>query len=84
MNKFYIIVLCNPPKKGEHMIHIKLAEKLAEKKWTQAQLARKTGIRPNTISDLYNEKASAITFYNLEKICTVLECSIEDFIEIKR
>ena len=47
------------------MIHVKLAVKLAEKKWTQAELARRTGIRPNTISDLYNEVATAITFYNI-------------------
>ncbi len=78
-----MIVLCSLPKKGEAMIHIKLAIRLAEKKWTQAELARRTGIRPNTISDLYNEVATAITFYNLEQICIVLQCKIEDLIEIK-
>lgn len=66
------------------MIHIKLAVLLAKKKWTQAELARRTGIRPNTISDLYNEVATAITFYNLEQICITLQCRIEDLIEIKQ
>ena len=65
------------------MIHIKLAVKLAEKKWTQAELARRTGIRPNTISDLYNEVATAITFYNLEQICITLQCNIDYYIQKK-
>jgi len=66
------------------LIHIKLAVKLAEKKWTQAELARRTGIRPNTISDLYNEVATAITFYNLEQICIALQCNIEDLLYIEK
>lgn len=54
---------------------------LGKKKWTQAELARRTGIRPNTISDLCNETATAITFYNLEKICNVLSCDICDLFQ---
>lgn len=32
------------------MIRILLSSRLGEKKWTQADLARKTGIRPTTIN----------------------------------
>lgn len=39
------------------MIRILLSKKLGELKWTQADLARATGIRPTTISDYYNEIA---------------------------
>lgn len=35
------------------MIRIHLSTRLGERKWTQADLARMTGIRPNTINDLY-------------------------------
>ena len=35
------------------MIRILLSRKLGELRWTQADLGRKTGIRPNTINDLY-------------------------------
>ena len=40
------------------MIRILLSKKLGELKWTQADLARATGIRPTTISDYYNDSAS--------------------------
>lgn len=44
------------------MIQNNLSRILGERKWTQAELARRTGIRPNTISDLYNDVATAITY----------------------
>lgn len=37
------------------MIRIYLSRKLGELRWTQADLARATGIRPATISSMYNE-----------------------------
>lgn len=36
------------------MIRINLSTLLGKKRWTQADLARRTGIRPNTINDLYH------------------------------
>ena len=39
------------------MIRILLSTRLGERKWTQAELARATGIRANTINDLYHELA---------------------------
>ena len=48
------------------MIRILLSKKLGELKWTQADLARATGIRPTTISDYYND---------LDLICEALDCS---------
>ena len=36
-------------------IKIYLSELLGNKKMTQAELARKTGIRPNTINEIYWE-----------------------------
>ena len=37
------------------MIKILLSKKLGEMRLTQADLARATGIRPNTINELYHE-----------------------------
>ena len=65
-----------------NVIQNNLSRILGERKWTQAELARRTGIRPNTISDLYNDFATAITFYNLEKICSVLCCDICDLLQL--
>ena len=36
------------------MIRFLLSTKLGEAKWTQADLARATGIRPNTINEYYH------------------------------
>ena len=47
------------------MIGILLSKKLGELKWTQADLARATGIRPTTISDYYNEIAERMNLNHL-------------------
>lgn len=65
-----------------NLIKIKLSILLGEKRWTQADLSRKTKIRPNTISELYNEFAEKIKFEHLEAICNALGCQIGDLMEI--
>ena len=62
------------------MIRILLSTRLGELRWTQADLARKTGIRPNTISDLYHEIADRISLEQLDKICEALNCDLTDLI----
>mgnify|MGYP002508847925 CR=1 FL=1 len=47
------------------MIRILLSTKLGELKWSQADLARATGIRPNTISELYHEYTDRINLEHL-------------------
>lgn len=63
------------------MIRIHLSRLLGEKRWTQAYLSQMTGIRPNTISDIYNEMAERISLEHLDRICEVLECDLSDLIE---
>lgn len=62
------------------MIRILLSTRLGEKKWTQAELARKTGIRPNTISELYHELVDRVNLEQLDKICDVLGCELNELI----
>lgn len=63
------------------MIRVKLSKKLGEKRMTQSTLARMTGIRPTTISDLYNEMAARVGFEQLDKICEALDCPLSDILE---
>ena len=63
------------------MIRIYLSRVLGKKRWTQADLARKTGIRPNTISELYNELIDRVNLEHLDKICEVLECDLTDILK---
>ena len=50
------------------MIRILLSTRLGERRWSQADLARATGIRPSTINDLYHE----------DLICEALGCELSD------
>lgn len=63
------------------MIKIYLSRILGEKRWTQADLSRKTGIRPSTIGAYYHEIIERINVDHLDKICEVLDCNISDLIE---
>lgn len=62
------------------MIRITLSTKLGELRWTQADLARATGIRANTISDYYNELTDRIKLEYLDLICEALDCDLEEII----
>jgi DNA-binding Xre family transcriptional regulator len=57
------------------MVKIHLAELLGKKKWSRADLSKVTGIRYNTINDLYYEISLGIRFEHLEQICNALECN---------
>lgn len=60
------------------MIRIYLSRKLGELRWTQADLARATGIRPTTINDLYHEMAERVNLDHLDLICEALGCELEE------
>lgn len=63
------------------MIKILLSRKLGELRWTQAELARATGIRANTISDLYHDMAARVNLEHLDLICEALDCDLSEIIE---
>lgn len=62
------------------MIRILLSTLLGERRWTQADLARKTGIRPSTINELYHELAERVNLEHIDLICEALGCSLTDLI----
>ena len=64
------------------MVTIRLRYILNSRGITQAELAKAAGIRPSTICDLYNNNASFIKLENLYKICKVLNCRIEELLEL--
>lgn len=63
------------------MIINHLSRILGEKRWSQARLARVTGIRAATINELYNDLAARITLENLDRICEALDCGVSDIFE---
>ncbi|AGK98152.1 helix-turn-helix domain-containing protein [Clostridium pasteurianum] len=63
------------------MIRIYLSKLLGERRWTQADLARKTGIRPATINEIYHELSERVNLEHLDKICEVLDCRLDELIK---
>jgi putative transcriptional regulator len=62
------------------MIRILLSTRLGERRWTQADLARKTGIRPSTINELYHEIAERVSLEQIDLICEALDCDLDELI----
>ena len=62
------------------MIRILLSIKLGELRWTHADLARVTGIRPNTINELYHELVDRVNLEHLDLICEALDCRLDELI----
>lgn len=63
------------------MIKIKLSTLLGERRWTQSDFAKKTGVRPATINEYYHEIVRTMNPDHLDIFCKVLDCKIEDLIE---
>ncbi|OQB15693.1 MAG: hypothetical protein BWY15_00406 [Firmicutes bacterium ADurb.Bin193] len=63
------------------MIRIHLSRLLGEKRWTQADLARCTNIRPSTINEIYHELVDRINLEHLDRICEALDCDLTDIME---
>lgn len=61
-------------------IRLYIHRQLGERRWTQADLARKTGIRPSTINEMYHEICERVNLEHLDKICEALECDLQDII----
>lgn len=62
------------------MVRILLSARLGERRLTQADLSRMTGIRKNTISELYNELATRVSLDHLDLICEALDCDLTDLL----
>lgn len=62
------------------MIKINLRKLLSDRNMTQAELAARTGIRPSTICAVYNNSCTFLKLEHIDKICSVLECGVQNLI----
>ncbi len=67
--------------RGVIMVVNHLSKLLGEKRMTQSELSKKTGIRAATINELYHDIARGISFEQLDRICEVLNCDISQLFE---
>jgi len=64
-------------------IIVNLDVMLAKRKMSMTELAEKVGVTMANLSILKNNKAKAVRFSTLEKICEVLECQPGDILEYR-
>ncbi len=57
---------------------------LAKRKMSVTELSEKVGITMANLSILKNDKAKAIRFSTLEKLCEVLDCQPGDILEYRK
>lgn len=62
------------------MVRLKLKEYLDEQKITRYELAKRSGIRFQIIDNYYKNKVMRYDSDVLDRICTALNCKIEDVI----
>ena len=64
-------------------IRVNLDVMMAKRKISLTELAEKVGITQANLSILKTEKAKAIRFSTLNKICEILECQPGDILEYR-
>ncbi len=64
-------------------IIVNLDVMLAKRKMPLTELSQKVGITLSNLSILKSNKAKAIRFSTLDKICQVLQCQPSDILEYK-
>lgn len=61
-------------------IHSNLSTLMGSRRYTIQDVHEKTGLSRNTISNLYNDKASRIDFETIDKLCILFGCGVEELL----
>ena len=64
-------------------IRCNLSSLMGSKRYSIQDVHVRTGLSRNTVSNLYNDKASRIDYATIEKLCSLFECRIEDLLEVE-
>ncbi len=65
------------------MVRLTLDEKLKQQGISRYKLAKATGIQYQIIDKYYKNNVTRYDSYVLDRICTVLNCNIDELIEFK-
>jgi putative transcriptional regulator len=63
------------------VINIKIAEIMGKHRLTKKAIADATGIRPNTVSLLWQGTTKRLEIEHLDKLCEILKCQPGDLLE---
>ena len=67
----------------EMAIVVNLDVMMAKRKMSLGELSKRVDITQANLSILKNNKAKAVRFSSLNKICEVLECDVSDILEYR-
>ena len=62
-------------------IHCTLSTLMGKHRYSIQDMHVKTGLSRNTISNLYNDRATRVDYDTIDKLCTALSCSISDLFD---
>lgn len=65
------------------MIKNNFSRLMGERLQKISELSEKTGISRTTLTNLYYRRCKAISFDVLDKLCTFLNCTVDDIIEYR-
>jgi putative transcriptional regulator len=63
------------------MIRCHLSRMMGERKMKIIDVARATGLHRNTVTLLYQEKATRVDLEAIEKLCELFSCSVGELLE---
>lgn len=66
------------------MVKLTLEAMLENRKISRYELAKRTGIRYHIIDNYYKNKVTRYDSFILDKICTALDCRVEDIITFEK
>lgn len=61
-------------------VHSNLSTLMGSRRYSIKDVHEKTGLSRNTISNLYNDKATRIDFETIYKLCVLFGCGVEDLL----
>ena len=59
-------------------VHCNLSTLMGKKRYTIQDVHQQTGLSRNTISNLYNDKATRIDYDTVEKLCRLFSCTLDE------
>ncbi|MCM1220077.1 MAG: helix-turn-helix transcriptional regulator [Lachnospiraceae bacterium] len=64
-------------------IHCTLSTLMGKNRYSIQDVHEQTGLSRNTVSNLYNDKASRIDYETVEKLCALFNCSFNELFMIE-
>lgn len=64
-------------------VRCNLSTMMGKKRYSIQDVHKKTGLSRNTISNLYNDKATRIDYATIGKLCTLFDCDIGELLSFE-